>query len=77
VQVAYICGTGGCGVRPIWLAAGLGIPLGAWIVVTLARRMTHRRWTRKRPPGGGKRKSGAPAKAKPAGRRKPSARAKA
>lgn len=76
MQVVYICGTGGCGVRPIWLAAGLGIGLGAWSVVTLARRVTARRSTRKRPTGG-KRKSGAPTKAKSAARRKPAARAKA
>ena len=77
VQVAYICGTGGCGVRGVWLEAGLGAVVGAWMVASLVRRVRSRRPARGRSRAAGKRGSRPPAKAKPAARRKPSARAKA
>lgn len=76
-EIAYICGTGGCGVRPVWIATGFGALAGIWIVVVLARRVRARRTGRKRSRAGGKRKPGVPAKSKPAPRRKAPARAKA
>ena len=74
---AIVCGTGGCGVRPVWIAAGFGALAGIWIIVALVRRVGARRSGSKRRRAGGKRKPGVPAKAKPAPQRKAAARAKA
>jgi hypothetical protein len=75
VQWAWYCGTGGCGVRPLWLAASLGAALAACIVVALIRRATFRRSPPRRGRAGIGRKQAAKPKAKPAARRKSQARA--
>ena len=74
-QMTYICATGGCGVRPFWLAVALGGWVGLWIAIGLARRISARRAAGRRVAqgrarGAGKRKPRPAAKNGRAGRRK-------
>ncbi len=56
-RLGYACATGGCGVRPRWLVAGVAVLVVAWAV-----RAGLRHWRRPPPPVG----RGKPARAKPA-----------
>ena len=73
-QLVYICGSGGCGIRPVWLIAGFSLALGIWTVVALTRRLALRRAASRRGRTRSGRKSGNSAKTKTAPRRKASAR---
>ena len=70
VQLAYVCATGGCGIRPVWLAIALGAGFIVWLSVALARRMSAQRSSRRKPRAAGRRKPGPAAKARRTPRRK-------
>ena len=70
-QLAYVCVTGGCGIRPVWLAIALGAGGIVWLSVALARRIRAQRSSRRKPRAAGHQKPRA------AGRRKPGPATKA
>lgn len=63
-QLAYICATGGCGVKPFWLLAALGAVLAICAVVALVRRLSARRSSRRKPASKPRRKTAVAAKGK-------------
>ena len=74
VHLGYACATGGCGVRPVWLAAGAGAVAALWAVLALrrprpvarpaGRSSTRKRQARRRPTSSGKQGKPAPVQRK-------------
>jgi hypothetical protein len=63
-QLTYACATGGCGVKPFWLLAGLGVGLAVCLVVALVRRLSAKRSPRRKPATKPRRKAAAATKPK-------------
>jgi hypothetical protein len=74
-QWTWYCGSGGCGVRPVWLAAFIGGGFGGLMLLFLIRRVSARRSARRRIRSGATRKSVPKQKAQRPVRRKTRARA--